>query len=473
MPRHSTGKILSRTESVCPVCLQRIPASRVQYGADVYLEKECRDHGSFQTIIWRGDNPSYEAWASQAPSVPVPLARERTSGHGCPFDCGLCPEHRQQTCCVLLEVTSRCNLHCPVCFAQSGEGEVFDPTLREIESWYEKLMAAGGPFNIQLSGGEPTVRDDLPEIVALGRAKGFPYIQLNTNGLRLAEEPDYVRRLKDAGLSCVFLQFDGTEDGITRKIRGRELWEWKRRTVDICGELELGVILAVTVVPDVNAENIGEIVNFAIERMPVVRGVHFQPISYFGRYPKAPADDDRITLPEVMRAIERQTNGLISVASLQPPRAENAYCSFQGNYVRLATGEMKVWNSSDKQGCCGSAAVEEPAKRARDFVARKWTMPAAKSSPERKGQSGDSRGTCGCAIDTTSLDDFLDRVECNSFCISGMAFQDVWNLDLERLRQCFIHVVSGDGRIIPFCAYNLTSCDGRSLYRPSIRTTNE
>ena len=466
-----TGRILSRTESVCPVCLRRIPANRVQYGDDVYLEKICEEHGAFRAVIWRGNNPSFEAWASQAPIVSAPIVQAGTIGRGCPFDCGLCPEHRQQTCCVLLEVTSRCNLHCPVCFAQSGEGEFSDPTMREIENWYEKLMASGGPFNIQLSGGEPTVRDDLPEIVALGRAKGFPYIQLNTNGLRLAEEPDYVRRLKDAGLSCVFLQFDGTEDGITRKIRGRELWDRKRRTIDVCGELELGVILAVTVVPGVNDGNIGEIVNFAIERMPVVRGVHFQPISYFGRYPKAPADADRITLPEVMQAIERQTKGLIPVASLQPPRAENAYCSFQGNYVRLATGEMKVWNSSAKPGCCGSVAVEEPAKRAREFVARKWTMPAEKSSSERKGQSGDSGGICGCSIDTTSLDEFLDRQERNSFCISGMAFQDSWNLDLERLRQCFIHVVAGGGRIIPFCAYNLTSCDGRSLYRPSIGKT--
>ena len=464
MPRHSIGKILSRTESVCPVCLQRIPASRVQYGEDVYLEKICEEHGAFRAVIWRGDNPSFEAWASQAPPVPAPLVQERISERGCPFDCGLCPDHRQQTCCVLLEVTGRCNLHCPVCFAQSGEGELFDPTMREIESWYEKLMAAGGPFNIQLSGGEPTVRDDLPEIVAMGRAKGFPYIQLNTNGLRLAEEPDYVRRLKDAGLSCVFLQFDGTEDGIYRKIRGRELWDRKRRTIDVCGGLELGVILAVTVVPGVNDENIGAIVNFAMERMPVVRGVHFQPISYFGRYPKAPADADRITLPEVMQAIERQTKGLIPVASLHPRKAENPYCSFQGNYVRGADGKLKPWVSASSGACCG-AAVADGTKRAREFVARQWKMPDRDSvASNHSGCEGES---CGGMIDTGSLDAFLERMERYSFCISGMPFQDAWNLDLERLRQCFVHVVAGEGRIIPFCAYNLTSCDGRSLYRPS------
>ena len=470
MPRQMTGRILSRTESVCPVCLRRIPANRVQYGDDVYLEKICEEHGTFRAVIWRGNNPSFEAWASQAPTVSAPIVQAETIGRGCPFDCGLCPEHRQQTCCVLLEVTSRCNLHCPVCFAQSGEGEYFDPTMREIESWYEKLMVSGGPFNIQLSGGEPTVRDDLPEIVALGRAKGFPYIQLNTNGLRLAEEPDYARRLKEAGLSCVFLQFDGTKNDITRKIRDRELCEWKRRAIDVCGELELGVILAVTVVPGVNDENIGEIVNFAMERMPVVRGVHFQPISYFGRYPKSPADSDRITLPEVMRAIERQTNGLIPASSLHPRKAENPYCSFQGNYVRGADGKLKSWASSSSGACCGAAAADGT-KRAREFVARKWTMPerdaVASNHPGCEGES------CAGMIDTGSLDAFLERMERYSFCISGMPFQDVWTLDLGRLRQCFVHVVSPAGRIIPFCAYNLTSCDGQSLYRPSLGKTEE
>ena len=470
MFQQSAGKILNRTESVCPVCLQRIPASRVQYDDDVYLEKICEEHGAFRAVIWRGDNPSYETWASQAPSVAAPFAQGGTSGLGCPFDCGLCPEHRQQTCCVLLEVTGRCNLRCPVCFAQSGEEALQDPTMREIENWYEKLMATGGPFNIQLSGGEPTVRDDLPEIVAMGRQKGFPYIQLNTNGLRLAEDPDYCRRLKDGGLSCVFLQFDGTDDGITRKLRGRELGDWKRRTLDVCGELELGVILAVTVVPGVNDENIGEIVNFAIERMPVVRGVHFQPISYFGRYPKSPADADRITLPEVMRAIERQTNGLIPVASLHPRKAENPFCSFQGNYVRGTDGKLKSWASASSGACCGAAAADGT-KRAREFVARKWTMP--EQDAVGSTHPGCESESCAGMIDTGSLDAFLERMERYSFSISGMPFQDVWTLDLDRLRQCFVHVVSPTGRIIPFCAYNLTSCDGQSLYRSSIGNTEE
>ena len=320
-------------------------------------------------------------------------------------------------------------------------------------------MRSGGPFNIQLSGGEPTVRDDLPEIVALGRSMGFSFIQVNTNGLRFAQDAAFSHQLKAAGLSCVFLQFDGTNDAIYEKIRGQALLEAKIQAIDRCAELKLGVVLVVTVKPGVNDGNIGEIIRFALERIPTVRGVHFQPISYLGRYPHSPTDKDRFTIPEVIGAIEQQTGGRIKSASLHPPQAENAYCSFQGNYVLMPDGELKAWRQPETQGCCRSQA-SDGALRAREFVAKKWAAPSV-GCAETKDESG-----C-CEMNTESLDLFLDRVERYSFCLSGMAFQDAWTVDLERLRECFIHVVAGDDRIIPFCAYNLTDCNGKSLYRPN------
>lgn len=461
MRQNNQGRLLGRTESLCPVCLKKIPAQRVAYGDDVYLEKRCEEHGAFRVIIWRGSDPAYLSWATQKiPSQP-PVC-DTAVDKGCPFDCGLCPEHRQHTCCVLLEVTGRCNLACPVCFAGAGE-TTEEPSLPEIRSWYQKLLNSGGPFNIQLSGGEPTLRDDLPEIVAMGRSMGFSFIQVNTNGLRLAQEPDFAEKLKVAGLSCVFLQFDGMDDAVFQKIRGRELLEEKKKTIDVCADLELGVILVVTVVPGVNEDKLGEIVRFAMERIPAVRGVHFQPISYFGRYPGFPADKDRITLPEIIRAIETQTGGRIKADSLHPPRAENAYCSFQGNYVLMPGGELKVCRQAASQTCCSAAPASMGAKRAREFVAKKWTAPTAQCNDKVDGMA--EHNSC-CSINTDSLDEFLVRVERYSFCLSGMAFQDAWTLDLERLRECFIHVISGDQRVIPFCVYNLTDSSGRSLYRP-------
>jgi len=450
-------RILGSTESVCPVCLKRIPAQRIAVDDDVFLDKICSEHGHFRTVIWRGQ-PSYGSWS--VPKVPSrPPVCATTIERGCPFDCGLCPEHRQHSCCVLLEVTQRCNLHCPVCFASSQQADQ-DPGLQTIEAWYRMLLANGGPYNIQLSGGEPTVRDDLPDIVSLGRSLGFNFIQLNTNGLRLAGDPEYVRRLKEAGLSCVFLQFDGTNDSIYKAIRGTKLFDKKKAAIDRCAEEGMGVVLVPTLMPGINTENIGSIISFAVNCMPAVRGVHFQPISYFGRYPQEPSDEDRITIPEVIRNIEGQTNGMMKAEHFRPPQGENAYCSFHGNFVLMPDGVLISISKEKQGGCCGPQTAALGAKKAQRFVAQRWAAPSDRPEPAVA-----TKTSCCATFNVESLDAFLGRVDQYSLCISGMAFQDAWNLDLERLRECFIHVVSTDSRVIPFCAYNLTDKQGTPLYR--------
>ena len=163
--------VLSQTESICPECFARIPAQRVAEGDQVVLKKSCPEHGPFQAVIWRGE-PSYASWSRpKLPSYSRGPPDHR--GRGCPWDCGLCPGHRQQTCCTLIEVTQRCDLTCNVCFADAGPGSGSDPSFNDIRGMYESLLAAGGPFNVQLSGGEPTLRDDLPEIISLGLSMGF------------------------------------------------------------------------------------------------------------------------------------------------------------------------------------------------------------------------------------------------------------------------------------------------------------
>ncbi len=193
----SVRRVLSRTESLCPSCLKKIPAFRVTDGRDVYLEKRCDVHGIFDTVIWRG-NPAFETWSR--PKLPVrPPVCYADIAKGCPFDCGLCEAHRQITCTALLEVTGRCNLACPYCFAAAGNAPKPDPALDVIRFWFDRVKHAAPACNIQLSGGEPTVRDDLPQIIEMGRRRGFAFIQLNTNGLRLAREKGYAQRLKGRG----------------------------------------------------------------------------------------------------------------------------------------------------------------------------------------------------------------------------------------------------------------------------------
>ncbi|MEI7847783.1 MAG: radical SAM (seleno)protein TrsS [Chloroflexota bacterium] len=498
------SEILSHTESVCPDCLARIPAARVLREGDVYLEKTCAQHGSFSTIIWRGQVPAFNTWVRpKTPSFPKnPFTEVKL---GCPYDCGICPDHQQQSCCVLLEVTQRCDLHCPICFADAAHGSAPDWSMAQIGAWYERLLTAGGPFNIQLSGGEPCVRDDLPEIIRLGRTYGFTFFQLNTNGLRLARDAAYLQELKDAGLSTVFLQFDGTRDEIYRHIRGRALLKQKMAVIQRCEELEIGVVLVPTLIPGVNSDDVGNIIQLALAHMPTVRGVHFQPISYFGRYElngkaQAPANADRITIPEVIQAIESQTNGLLKAAAFCPPGGENALCSFHANFVQMPDGSLTALTRhkvptpvvdtihtplvdltlplmgtapslnldlliqtlpQEAGGCCGLPANNEKpveaalgAARSRAFVAENWS--AASAHPQTAPASGPSFG---------EWDVFLERKRTHTFCVSGMAFQDAWTLDLERLRDCYIHTASPDGRLVPFCAYNLTDSQGRSLYR--------
>ncbi|MCB2149567.1 MAG: radical SAM protein [Deltaproteobacteria bacterium] len=449
------------TESLCPVCLARIPARRVVRESGVTLEKTCPEHGVFSALIWEGV-PEFSTW--QRPKIPTspphighPVAR------GCPFDCGLCPDHRQRSCTIILEITHRCNLDCPVCYADARGMDGDDPPLSTIENWYAAARRAGAGSNIQLSGGEPTVRDDLPRIVAMGRQAGFGFIQINTNGLRLARDSRYIRELKAAGLSSVFLQFDGTDDVIYNKLRGRDLLADKLAAIDACAKNHIGIVMVPTLVPGVNDHDIGNILRLAVDRSPSVRSVHFQPVSYFGRFPHPPADRDRLTLPQLMRCIETQSAGRFKASDFTPPGCENALCSFSASFLVMRDKNVRKVGGTGAGSCCPAPVnAEIGAATAIASVARQWAAPPPESTgPEPACNS------CDCTTHgSMSLDGFLQRARTHLLSVSAMAFQDVWNLDLERARDCCIHVMAPDTRLVPFCLYNLTSSSGERLYRP-------
>lgn len=453
----SESVLLRTTTSICPRCLTRLEAYIVKKGEKVYLEKTCNSHGHFRTIIWNG-LPTYESWGDvKLPSQPTGCLTQVDKG--CPYDCGLCPQHRQHSCCVLLEVTQRCNLICPVCYASAGKTTSPDPSLEQVREWFDLLLNCGGPFNIQLSGGEPTLRDDLPAIIETGKAKGFSFFQLNTNGLRLAADKDYVFRLKTAGLDCVFLQFDGVTDEPYRKLRGKALLAAKLRAIENCADVGLGVVLVPTLVPGVNEDEIGVILKFALDSLPVIRGVHFQPISYFGRYGFPP--ERRLTIPDILLAIEEQTEGLMKINDFNPGSAENAYCSFNGKFLLLPNKEVHSLKNKTGCSCQVPKVAAESARKARYYVARHWGSSAEEACCSTATRENDQNAG--------SLDSFLYRLKHYTLAVSCMVFQDAWNLDLERLRDCYIHVVSSDRRIIPFCAYNLTDLSGRALHRRQVQ----
>ena len=449
------GRFLRNVESLCPVCLKKIIGHKVEYDDGVYLEKVCNEHGLFKTLIWEGEG--YESW-SENEKFKTPSITSSNIDKGCPYDCGICSEHRQETCCVLLELTSRCNLKCPICFASSNENIKEDISLARIGEYYDYLMECGGPYNIQLSGGEPTLREDLEEIIKLGRKKGFTFFQLNTNGIKIGEDENYIKSLSDAGLNTVFLQFDGVSEEAYLKLRNKNLLDIKIKAIENCKRAGVGVVLVPTVVKDVNLQEIGKIIDFAIENMPTVRGVHFQPISYFGRY-EGRDDTYRITIPKMLREVENQMSGKMKLKDFLPGGAENSYCSFHANFLVNEDKSLKALGS--KNSCCSKPTSS---KQSREFVAQQW------SGRKEINLNPSNNSSCCCkekneVSNTKSLDDFLDRFEKYTMAISGMLFQDVWNLDLDRLKQCYIHVVGEDMKLIPFCAYNLTSINNESLYR--------
>lgn len=434
------------TESLCPVCLRRLPSTREAENGTVLLCRTCPEHGEFRVPVWRGE-PSFESWRRpKTPSAP-PTVREG-DGRGCPFDCGLCAEHGQHTCTAVVEITDRCDLGCPVCYASSTRNARPDPTLPGLLDRLRRLRAEAGACNVQFSGGEPTLCRDLPTLVAAAGQAGFPLVQVNSNGLRLAREPGYAETLAQAGLDSVFLQFDGPDQACLA-LRGRALLAEKLAAVRACAAAGLGVVLVPTLVPGLNDGFLGWILDRALELAPAVRGVHFQPAASFGRFPWSP-ESPRLTLPEVLTALVAQSSGRLRAGDFHPPGCEHERCSFSGVFL---VGEDKGLTPLPAAASCGCPPepAAEGARKARAFTARQWAAPAP--SPALSAAADD-------------FERFLARAGTGQrLTLSCMAFQDAWTLDLERVRGCCIHVPGADGRLVPFCLHNLTGADGRTLYR--------
>lgn len=450
------SNIVHKTWSLCPDCLTRLPATIVQREDDVFLEKTCPNHGTFSTPIWRG-TPAFTGWSR--PKTPY-LGGVRLEGQkGCPYDCGLCQNHNQRTCTALVELTERCNLGCPVCFASSetcANACANEPDLKELEKIFTTIYKQTGGCNLQLSGGEPSLRNDLPEIIQLARKCGFTFVQLNSNGIRLAQEPEFVEKLADAGLSSVFLQFDGLDDDVYRVIRGRKLFETKKLAIKNISKTEIGIVLVPTLVAGINTEQVWDIVQFGLDHAPHVRGVHFQPVSFFGRYPEEFVPR-HVTLPEIMTALSTQSAEKVTVADFVPPGCEHSLCSFSAKYLQQEDGRLKRLGSTSCD--CKPQPALQGAIQSIAQTARQWSGTPKTNEPTRQTSQSHKKPQ-------NDLDAFLARAQSHSFSISAMAFQDCWNIDLERVRACCIHVATRDGRLIPFCSYNLTSRQGASLYRP-------
>lgn len=428
------------TRSVCPVCLRNLPAQLVMdVDGQVIMEKDCPVHGAFRVPVWRG-KMDFDLWIRHS----EPLCSG--AGEHCPQNCGICAEHETETCCILLEITKRCNLHCRFCFADGGCGAV-EPEQDELKAAIRDIVRQCGRPLLQFSGGEPTLREDLPELIRYAREAGCSYVQVNTNGIRLAQDADYAKRLAEAGLDIVFLQFDGTRDEIYETLRGVPLLQIKLEAIRNCSRAGVGVTLVPTVVRGVNDDDLGGIVRLAQDLSPGVRGIHFQPVSYFGRYPDEPQVRQRYTLDELMSDLCAQTG--IPAESFMPSRCDHPLCGFHASFLLDPLRGLQPLSSITRAAVGRSCAGEN-----REYVARHWMRYPQEPAP------------AGLHSGEMDFDTFLYRVRHESLTLSAMAFQDAWNLNIERLHRCSLHVYSG-GAVKPFCAHYITPRD--TGVEPSVR----
>lgn len=447
-------ELIAETESLCPECLSRIPARKIAENGNIYLEKTCQQHGYYKVLIWRRDKKHYLEWDRDNQRTLGPLKTATEIIHGCPYDCGLCLDHKTSACTMVMEVTMRCNLHCPVCFASTVGTAQKDPALETIKGMYEAVLECTGLPTIQLSGGEPTVRDDLPDIVSMGRKTGFTHIMINSNGLRIAKDKEYVKRLADAGTSAIYLQFDGVSDDVYQTTRGANLFKYKVDAILNCAEAKIGVVLVPTIIPGINDHQVGDMVRFTVQYVPIVRGIHFQPISYLGRYPEPPEDKDRMTIPDLLNCLVSQTGGMLKEENFIPGRGSDSHCSFNSIFILDADNKLTAITHRTNQDDPRKRAAEETA---RSFMNLHW----------RYYQEKQTDGACCCTPPEQKLNHAIElfgNVASRGLTITCMPFQDIWSLDLERLKKCCGHLVTESKQIIPFCAYYLTSITGKRLY---------
>ena len=314
--RESTLKkgLPKETESVCPECGKIVKAKIFDENGRVMIEKKCSEHGGFKDVYW-SDAGLYlkaEKFAYDGIGVENPKIKAKKK---CPFECGLCDLHLSHTCLANIDLTNRCNLRCPICFANAASaGYVCEPDYETIVKMMQNLRnerPVPTPA-VQFSGGEPTIYPRFFDVIKKAKELGFAQVQVATNGLKLADL-DFCQKMKDNGLNTVYLQFDGLNDEVYAQARGRKLLDVKMKAIENCRNVKpkpLSTVLVPTIVNGVNDDQVGEILNFAVKNSDVIRSVNYQPVSFTGRIDKEEREKGRFTLTDLVDRLESQTNFL-------------------------------------------------------------------------------------------------------------------------------------------------------------------
>lgn len=494
-----------RTDSLCPQCLAVVPAELDSQDGKIFMYKSCPEHGRFRELI-SDDVDFFMRLERLATTIDPaePRAREDVAADDtgplaqagtCPMNCGICPEHRSQAMMINIDLTNRCNLRCPICFANSdATGYVFEVTREQVREMMLRALRTNdpGPPCIQFAGGEPTLHADFVEILSEARELGFPQIQVASNGIRFAREPDYARACADAGLNIVYLQFDGLSEDVYRQTRGARLVDLKSRAIDNVYQAGMRTCLVPTIVKGLNDKEIGPILRFAVQNTRQILAISWQPVAFTGRIDERERMSQRFTLTDLARCIEQQT-GLVemhrdwypysfvepfsqlmeAITGERPVRPScHAHCGMATYLVvnartREAATIPQMVDVEPMMKEIGrlAAAIKRQAWRGnRWYLSLAWRRLRKFFRAEAAVTGWDFNELANFMA---SFVDFgsrypdnearrreLEGTEVHALLLQGMHFQDAYNFELDRVRRCVVHYAAPDGRMYPFCTYN-------------------
>ena len=453
------------TNSVCSKCLTKVEAKIIFRDNCVYLVKHCPTHGHEEVLI--ADDIDYYKLSQQfIKPGDMPLRFNTPIKYGCPYDCGLCPDHEQHSCLTLIELTDRCNLSCPICYADSGVEEVSNisdrprkhRTLEHIEMMLDAVVAnEGEPQIVQLSGGEPTLHPEFFEVMDLVKSKPIKHLMINTNGIRIAKERNFCDRLSQykPGIE-IYLQFDSFEKSTLEELRGVDLREIREKAIAHLNEYNISTTLVVTLKKGLNDSEIGKIIEYALQQK-CVRGVTFQPIQVAGRLEQFDPKTDRYTLTEVRRAILQQSPHFkpedIIPVPCHPDSLAMAYALKLNGKVIPLTGAVAPDDFVKMMPNSVLYEQNEELKR------KTFELFSTSHSPQ---SAANAFKQLLCCLPMIPVPEGINYD--NVFRVMIVQFLDPFNFDVRSVKRSCIHIVHPDGRIIPFDTFNMFYREGSAGY---------
>jgi uncharacterized radical SAM superfamily Fe-S cluster-containing enzyme len=437
-----------QTTSLCETCLALVPAKIEIRDQEVWYQKHCRSHGTHATLV-STDAAYWKLCKDYIKPGDRPLQLQSRTEYGCPYDCGLCPDHEQHSCLALIEINEHCNLTCPVCFAESSPGRDKELSLAAIERMLDALVASEGePDLVQISGGEPTLHSDFFAVLDAARARPIRHLMINTNGLRIAREPDFTARLAEQkrGLE-VYLQFDSLKRDALLNLRGADLRTVRRQALENLERHGISTTLVVTVKRGVNDEEIGEIVRHALE-WRCVRGVTFQPVQDAGRNENFDKARDRVVLSEIRERIIKDS-GVFGADDMIPLPCNPETISIAYG-LRNGRDVVSVMSLLPREELIASLPNAITFEKQPALLRKFMELFSLSSGPVN---AGERMAELLCCLPRVPMPPGIGYE--NVFRVVIVQFMDRFNFCVGGVKRSCIHFVTTAGQIIPFDTYNL------------------